>query len=206
MMATAPATKTGSVRRSMPPHPEHGRQLARQEQVGRQGPGHEGQPDDVVDLAVVDGRFRAERTGPHRGQGKGDGGHEAHIGEGRLEAGVLDQRRQRVVVRHHHHDQQHRIWTVVRTRAGAWCQRCCAWCFHRPAVERHVSMPTGSNLTTSVIRSARARSRRSVGRCGSSNTLLGRARLDDVARADPHRPGGTGRSCATPAGPAACCG
>ena len=65
MMATAPATKIGQREQVDPPHPEHGRQLAGQEQVGRQGAAHQGQADDVVDLTVVDGRLRT-RSGRAR--------------------------------------------------------------------------------------------------------------------------------------------
>ena len=65
-----------------------------------------GRPTDVVDLAVVDGRLGLQGPGPDRRQGQRDGRHQAHIGQGRLLTGVLDQGGERVVVGDHYDQEE----------------------------------------------------------------------------------------------------
>ncbi len=147
-----------------PPHPEHGRHLAGQQQVGGQGATDQRQADDVVDLPVVDGRLGTYRTGPHRRQGQGDRRHQADVGERRLEAGVLDRASRASSCRPPppRPAAPPSGWSsapapVLRANGAApgsstdsrWSAR--------------VWVPTGSKRTTWVIRTDRGRSRRYEG-------------------------------------------
>ena len=123
-----------------PPHPEHRRQLARQEQVGGQRAAHQRQADDVVDLAVVDGRLGPQPDGPARRPGRGRwrarGSHRRVASRDRRSgsASTASSCRPRPP---RPRAQSSGPWSgpAPELRATAAAPRC----FHRPALERHVS-------------------------------------------------------------------
>ena len=89
-----------------PVHPEHGRQLGREEEVGAQSADHERHADDVVGLAVMNCGFGLTRPTVHPRQDQRDERHEAHIGQGRIETGQLPEGGQGVAVRNDDYSNQ----------------------------------------------------------------------------------------------------
>ena len=192
-----------------PPHPEHRRQLGREEEVDAEGRGHQRHADDVVHLAVVDGRLRGPRSAVTAARIKRDDRNEADIGQRRLEVGLLEQRGERVAVGDDDDGQESTHLDGVRVRGcgvdpkepGPVAQLRTALdcsCRGRAAmVVRHLSSPSST-------RTSRERSRPCEGRWGHRRPARS-ALLRRCARADPPRPRGTARSCARPGAPAACC-